>query len=195
MKDLLAEAMIRFDELYARAMESGLRDANAMTVSSVGANGRPSSRVVLLKAHDARGFVFYTNYESRKGEELSDNPYAALCFFWHDLHEQVRVEGPCERVSEEEGDAYFATRPRMSQIGAWASDQSQPLDSRQTFEERLAAVEVRFEGQDVPRPPHWSGFRVRPERIEFWRGIESRLHERTLYWDDEGTWRKVLLYP
>ena len=195
MSDLYAEALIRFDELYARAMESGLHDANAMSVSTVGANGRPSSRVVLLKAHDARGFVFYTNYDSRKGEELLANPYAALCFFWHELHEQVRIEGPCHPVSEEEGDAYFATRPRLSQIGAWASDQSRPLASRELFEQRLAEVQARFEGQQVPRPPRWSGYRVTPERIEFWRGVESRLHERTAYWPEGGRWHKGLLFP
>lgn len=195
MSDLYAEALIRFDELYARAMESGLRDANAMTVSTVGSDGRPASRVVLLKAHDARGFVFYTNFDSRKGAELFANPYAALCFFWHELHEQVRIEGPCHPVPDEEGDAYFATRPRMSQIGAWASEQSRPLASRAVFEQRLAEVEARFADRDVPRPPRWSGFRVVPERVEFWRGIENRLHERTVYWSEGGQWRKGLLFP
>jgi pyridoxamine 5'-phosphate oxidase len=151
--------------------------------------------VVLLKSHDSRGFVFYTNFQSRKGEELLDNPHAALCFFWHELYEQVRVEGPCEPVSDEEADAYFATRPRMSQIGAWASEQSRPLESRAVFEQSLQETERRFEGQDVPRPPHWSGFRVRPQRMEFWRGIDNRLHERTLYWEDDDRWRKVLLFP
>lgn len=195
MSDLYAEALIRFDELHARAMESGLRDANAMTVSTVGSDGRPASRVVLLKAHDARGFVFYTNFDSRKGAELFANPHAALCLFWHELHEQVRIEGSCRPVPDEEGDAYFATRPRMSQIGAWASEQSRPLASRAAFEQRLSEVEARFAGRDVPRPPRWSGFRVVPERFEFWRGIENRLHERTVYWTEDGQWRKGLLFP
>lgn len=189
------DPFVLFDHWFQEATAAGLPLPEAMTLATVTHDGGPAARVVLLKAVENGGFVFYTNYESRKGEELAENPYAALCFFWHELHEQVRVEGPCHPVSEEEGDAYFATRPRMSQIGAWASDQSQPLESRQTFEARLEQVEKRFEGQEVPRPPHWSGFRVRPERIEFWRGIENRLHERTLYWDDDGTWRKVLLYP
>lgn len=195
MSDLYAEALTRFDELYARAMESGLRDANAMTVATVGSNGRPASRVVLLKSHDARGFVFYTNYDSRKGDELFANPYAALCLFWHELHEQVRIEGLCHPVPDEEGDAYFATRPRLSQIGAWASDQSRPLASRALFEQRIAEVEARFAGRDVARPPRWSGFRVVPQRIEFWRGIENRLHERTVYWPEGGQWHKGLLFP
>ena len=195
MTDLHAEALARFDELFARAMASGLRDANAVNVATVGADGRPSSRIVLLKGHDARGFVFYTNYESRKGGDIAANPYAALCFYWNELHEQVRVEGAVEKVSEEEGDAYFATRPRMSQVGAWASRQSQPLDSRGTFEQALEQVDARYAGRDVPRPPHWSGYRVVPERIEFWRGIENRLHERTLYVREAGTWRKGLLFP
>jgi len=195
MPDLYAEALIRFDELYARAMESGLRDADAMTVSTVGSDGRPAARVMLLKAHDARGFVFYTNFDSRKGAELFANPWAALCFFWHELYEQVRIEGRCQPVPDEEGDAYFATRPRMSQIGAWASEQSRPLASRALFEQRLAEVEARFAGRDVPRPPRWSGFRVVPERIEFWRGIENRLHERTVYWLEGGQWHSGLLFP
>jgi pyridoxamine 5'-phosphate oxidase len=195
MTDLYAEALARFDELYARAMDCGLPEANAMNVATVGADGRPASRILLLKGHDRRGFVFYTNFRSRKGEELLANPSTALCFFWNPLQEQVRIEGLAEPVSDAEADAYFATRPRMSQVGAWASDQSQPLDSRATFEQRLDEVEARFRDQDVPRPPHWSGFRVRPERIEFWRGIENRLHERTLYWLDEGEWKRGLLFP
>jgi len=195
MTDLHAEALARFDELFARAMASGLRDANAVNVATVGADGRPSSRIVLLKGHDARGFVFYTNYESRKGEDLAANPHAALCFYWHELHEQVRVEGPVAKVSEEEGDAYFASRPRVSQVGAWASQQSRALDARETFEGALAEVDARHAGREVPRPPHWSGYRVTPERIEFWRGIENRLHERTLYRHAGGAWHKGLLYP
>jgi len=195
MTDLHAEALARFDELFARAMASGLRDANAVNVATVGADGRPSSRIVLLKGHDARGFVFYTNYQSRKGGDIAANPWAALCFYWHELHEQVRVEGPVREVCAEEGDAYFAARPRMSQVGAWASQQSRPLASRETFEQALSDVDARYSGREVPRPPHWSGYRVTPERIEFWRGIENRLHERTLYWCEDGAWRKGLLYP
>jgi pyridoxamine 5'-phosphate oxidase len=195
MTDLHAEALARFDELFGRAMASGLRDANAMNVATVGADGRPSSRIVLLKGHDSRGFVFYTNFSSRKGEDLAANPYAALCFYWHELHEQVRIEGPVAPVPDAEGDAYFASRPRMSQVGAWASKQSRALDSRATFERALEEVDARYAGREVPRPPHWSGYRVTPERIEFWRGIENRLHERTLYRLLDGEWHKGLLYP
>ena len=195
MDDCYAQAMARFDEIYARALASGLRDANAMSVASVDSSGRPSVRILLLKAHDERGFVFYTNYNSRKGQELSANPHAALCFFWHELHEQIRIEGRCVRVSEAEGDAYFASRARISQIGAWASQQSQALDSRATFERDIERIEAQFAGQDVPRPPHWSGYRLVPERLEFWRGIEGRLHERTAYWLHEGAWQTGLLYP
>ncbi len=195
MTDLYAEALARFDEVYGRAMASGLRDANAMNVATVGPDGRPASRIVLLKGHDARGFVFYTNYESRKGRDLASMPWAALCFFWHALHEQVRIEGPCAKVTTAEGDAYFASRERLSQVGAWASRQSEPLQSREAFERAVAEVEARFAGREVPRPPHWSGYRVAPERLEFWRGVDGRLHERTLYWREDGAWRKGLLYP
>ncbi len=195
MTDLYAEALARFDELFDRALASGLRDANAMNVATVGTDGRPASRMVLLKGHDARGFVFYTNFNSRKGQELSATPHAALCFYWNEIHEQVRVEGACIAVPDEEADAYFATRARMSQVGAWASQQSQPLDARETFERAIEQVDARYAGVDVPRPPHWSGYRVVPDRIEFWRGIDNRLHERTLYWRDAGTWHKGLLYP
>ncbi|MBW8312229.1 MAG: pyridoxamine 5'-phosphate oxidase, partial [Rhizobium sp.] len=161
------------------------------------AGPRPPPRTVLLKAFDARGFVFYTNYDSRKGRQLTANPHAALLLLWKTLREQVqvKVEGTVEPVSLAEADAYFATRPRPSQIGAWASLQSQTMPSRETFEQRFAAVEKKFEGLDVPRPPHWSGFRVVPERIEFWYGAKYRLHERHHYERVDGAWTKRLLYP
>ena len=184
-----------FASWYAEARESEINDSNAMTVSSVGADGQPSSRMVLLKGHDARGFVFYTNLQSRKARELIDRPKAALLFHWKSLRRQVRIEGPVGEVSQDEADAYFATRGRDSQLGAWASDQSQPLPSREIFEARFAEMEARFDGQDVPRPPHWSGFRVEPVTIEFWQDRPHRLHERRLFTRNDGGWDEGLLYP
>jgi pyridoxamine 5'-phosphate oxidase len=172
-----------------------LPEPTAMSLATVGADGQPSLRVVLLKAVDDRGFVFYTNYESRKGRELLAHPQTALCFHWQPLERQVRIEGRAEPVSPEEADAYFATRARLSQVGAWASMQSRPLASAAELEARVREVEERFAGRDVPRPPYWSGFRVRPERIEFWRNRAFRLHERLLYERDGEGWRVRHLYP
>ena len=166
-----------------------------MALATADAQGRPSVRMVLLKGHDPRGFTFYTNLQSRKGGELEANPNAALLFHWKSLRRQVRVEGPVERVTGEEADAYFATRARDSQLGAWASDQSRPLDRRETFEARYQEARDRFEGSDVPRPPHWSGLRVVPERIEFWNDRAHRLHERRLFVREGGQWSETLLYP
>jgi pyridoxamine 5'-phosphate oxidase len=151
----------------------------------------------LLKGFDHRGFVFYTNFSSRKGRQLAANPQAALLFHWRHLREgvQVKIEGTVEPVSAEEADVYFASRPRGSQIGAWASLQSQPLASREQFDQRYADVEKQYEGAPVPRPPHWSGFRVVPERIEFWYGAQFRLHERQCYERSNGVWSQVMLYP
>jgi pyridoxamine 5'-phosphate oxidase len=151
--------------------------------------------MVLLKGHDAQGFVFYTNFESRKAMDLLTNSNAALLFHWKSLRRQVRIEGPVARVTDAEGDAYFATRSRDSQLGTWASDQSRPLASRALFEERYAEMTVRFEGQPVPRPPHWSGFRVKPTRIEFWTDREHRLHEHRLFVREGESWREGMLYP
>ena len=195
MDEIYAHALARFDDAYVRAQATTAFDASAMSVATVDGDGRPTLRIVLLKGHDERGFVFYTNYNSRKGQQLTANPHAALCFFWQEMYEQIRIDGDCVRVSEAEGDAYFASRERISQIGAWASQQSQALDSRATFERDIEQVEARFAGRDVPRPPHWSGYRLVPRRIEFWRGIEGRLHERTAYWLEQDTWHTGLLYP
>ena len=184
-----------FDEWLAEAVASEPNDPNAMAVASVGADGQPSVRMVLLKGHDARGFVFYTNLESRKAGELIAQPRAGLLFHWKSLRRQVRIDGPVERVEDAEADAYFATRGRDSQLGAWASDQSRPLDARATFEARFAAMQARFAEAEVPRPPHWSGFRVMPERIEFWQDRAHRLHERRLFTRVPEGWTEGLLYP
>jgi pyridoxamine 5'-phosphate oxidase len=185
-----------FEEWMAEAQLSEPNDPNAMALATADAAGRPSVRMVLLKGHDERGFVFYTNLDSRKGGELAANASAALLFHWKSLRRQVRVEGPAESVSGAEADAYFATRSRDSQLGAWASDQSRPLDARETFEARYQDMLARFEGGEVPRPPRWSGFRVAPERIEFWSDRAHRLHERRLFTrDGGGGWREGLLYP
>jgi pyridoxamine 5'-phosphate oxidase len=177
------------------AAASGERDASAMALATATRDGCPSLRFVLLKGFDERGFVFYTNMESRKAEELFANPRAALCFFWHALRRQVRIEGIAEPVSEAEADAYFATRPRDSQLGAWASEQSRPLDERTRLERRAAEFASRFAGRAVARPPFWSGFRVVPQRIEFWQERPSRLHDRWLYTREGETWRRQRLYP
>lgn len=184
-----------FDAWLTEAEASEPNDPNAMTVATVDAAGQPSARMVLLKGHDPRGFVFYTNRESRKGSELIAHPSAALLFHWKTLRRQVRIEGAVESVSDAEADAYFATRGRDSRLGAWASDQSRPLDARATFEARFEAKRARFEGGDVPRPSHWSGFRVVPERIEFWQDRAHRLHERRLFTRIDAGWTEGLLYP
>src|SRR5919108_6167835 len=176
-----ADPIQRFMRVYEEAAQAYPTDYNAMTLATVGVDGRPSCRVVLLKGVDESGFVFYTNLESRKGLELSGTPWAALCFWWPRLEWQVRIEGRATQVPGEEADAYFATRPRGSQIGAWASKQSEVLPSRELLELRAAELEKEFHGREVPRPPHWSGFRVAPDRIEFWRNRPNRLHDRELY--------------
>lgn len=172
-----------------------LPEPTAMTLATVGADGQPSARLVLLKSVDERGFVFYTNVRSRKGRELAANPRAALTFHWQPLEVQVRIEGVAELVDDAEADEYFATRPRGSQIGAWASDQSEELARAADLDARFAEIERRFGGREVPRPPHWSGYRVTPERVEFWRSRPSRLHERRLFERDGAEWRESLLYP
>lgn len=166
-----------------------------MAVATAGADGQPSVRMVLLKAHGPAGFTFYTHERSAKGEDLAANPRAALLFHWKSLGRQVRIEGATERTSDAEADAYFATRGRDSQLGAWASEQSRPLDSRATFEARYEEARQRFDGRDVPRPQSWGGYRVVPERIEFWTAREHRLHERRLFTRDGGAWTEGLLYP
>ena len=172
-----------------------VKEPEAMTLSTLRTDGGISSRVVLLKAFDARGFVFYTNVNSLKGRQLDANSAAALNFLWREIYQQVRVEGRAEAVTPEEADAYFASRPRGSQIGAWASEQSQPLDSRETLLKRVEAVEARFSGREVPRPDFWSGYRVKPQVVEFWYGSEHRLHDRYHYRLEDERWICQRLYP
>lgn len=197
MSDLYAEALITFRDLLDEARSVGDPEPTAMTVATCDAAGRPSARTVLLKEFDERGFVFYTNFNSRKGQQLQANPQAALLFLWKTLRYQVqaKIEGAVQAVSAAEADAYFASRPRASQIGAWASLQSETLDSRATLDARIADLEREFEGREVARPPHWSGFRVVPDTIGFWYGVPARLHDRHRYERIDGAWTKRLLYP
>ncbi|HEX8842868.1 MAG TPA: pyridoxamine 5'-phosphate oxidase [Sphingomicrobium sp.] len=184
-----------FDQWFAQAREEEPSEPEAMALATSGVDGQPSVRMVLLKAHDLAGFVFYTHEQSAKGQDLAQNPRAALLFHWKSLSRQVRIEGATERVSDAEADAYFATRSRDAQLGAWASDQSRPLDSRETFERRVEEAKRRFEGQEVPRPKGWVGYRLIPQRMEFWTAREHRLHERRLFTRAGDGWSEGLLYP
>jgi pyridoxamine 5'-phosphate oxidase len=184
-----------FDDWLAKARASEPNDPEAMALATADANGRPSVRMVLLKEHGPDGFVFYTNQRSRKGEELAANPYAALLFHWKTLRRQVRIEGPITIVSCEQADVYFASRSRDSQLGAWASNQSWSLADRAEFEARYEAMRAKFDGQEVPRPPHWGGFRVDAQTLEFWTDRPHRLHERRLFTRQGDGWSEGLLYP
>ena len=191
------EPLTLFDDWLNEAEAKEVNDHTAMALATVDSDGMPSLRMVLLKGVDERGFVFYTNFESRKGEQLLAQPKAALLFHWKSLRRQVRVEGPVTRVTDAEADDYFASRPRQSQIGAWASQQSRPLESRFVLEKRVARFAAKHAIGMVPRPPHWSGFRVAPQRIEFWQDGAFRLHDRLVYHreDEGGGWRTERLYP
>lgn len=191
------DPMTLFDAWFAEAKQEEINDANAMALATVAEDGMPSQRMVLLKGADGGGFTFYTNYESRKGRQLLATPKAALLFHWKSLRRQVRVEGPVEQVSAEEADAYFGSRPRQSQIGAWASEQSRPLESRYALERRVAKFAAKHAVGEVPRPPHWSGFRVLPTLIEFWKDGAFRLHDRVVYSRETPAeaWRTQRLYP
>jgi len=197
MSDLYAEALLTFRELLDEARVSGDPEPTAMTLATAAADGRVSARTVLLKSFDERGFVFYTNTLSRKGRQLAENPQCALLFLWKRLRNQVqaRIEGTVSPVSAAEADAYFGSRPRVSQLGAWASKQSATLPERRFFDERLARLERNLEGSPVPRPPHWSGYRVAPHTIEFWYGAEYRLHDRDVYEARGDHWIRRKLYP
>ncbi|HXA22356.1 MAG TPA: pyridoxamine 5'-phosphate oxidase [Acetobacteraceae bacterium] len=193
---LAADPFTKFDDWMAEAWTHEPEDANAMTLATTAAGGLPSARIVLLKGADARGFVFYTNKQSRKAEELAANTRAALLFHWKTLGRQVRIEGRVEDVTDAEADAYYATRARISRLGAWASDQSRVLPDRAVLERRLAEYEARYPGEDIPRPPHWSGYRVIPERFEFWQNMPYRLHDRTVYAKAaDGGWMVGKLFP
>ena len=198
MRTLPDDILSTFATLFAEALTAGEPDRTAMTVASVDTQGRPSARIVLLKAHDARGFLFYTHLDGRKGRELQANPQAALLFHWPRVRNgvQVRIEGDVEIVSEAEADAYFASRPRGSQLGAWASHQSETLETREAFDAQLDKFEAEFAGRDVPRPPRWGGFRLLPRAVEFWYGADYRLHERHLHeCAADGRWTQRMLYP
>ena len=196
---LAPDPVAQFSGWLAEAAAAGLPEPNAMVLSTMTDAGRPRARSVLLKSHGPDGFVFYTNRESRKAADIAANPRAALLFHWKSLRRQIRIEGPLGLATDAESDAYFASRHRDSQLGAWASDQSRPLDTRDVFEARFEAAQARFAGRDVPRPPHWGGYRLTPERIEFWQDRAHRLHERRLFVRDEDGgahgWSEGLLYP
>lgn len=185
----------KFAAWFGEVQATGIKEPTAMTLATATATGMPSARIVLLKAYDERGFVFYTNLTSRKGQEMGENPHAALLFYWPSLDKQVRIEGTLSRVSDAEADAYFASRERHRQAGAWASLQSQPLDARETLLARVDAIEKQYEGKDIPRPPHWSGTRLAPLKIEFWHQRDARLHDREIYTKTGGGWSHTLLYP
>jgi pyridoxamine 5'-phosphate oxidase len=187
--------LVRLEQLIERARTAGVQEPTAMTLATVGHDGAPSTRTVLLKHHDTHGFVFYTNTQSRKGQHLAQNPRVSLLFYWQPLMEQVTIEGTVEPVAETEADAYWATRPRISQLGGWASLQSQPLKSREDLDARLAKFEQEFADTDVPRPPHWSGYRVTAHSIEFWMGRTGRMHDRERYVLRDNHWHHELYYP
>jgi len=190
------DPIVLFQKWLEEAKNADLVEPTAFTLGTVDVHGRPSARVLLLKGVDERGFVFYTNLKSRKARELRDNPLTTLCFYWMPLYKQVRVEGRAELVSPEEADAYFASRPRESQLGAWASKQSEPLEGRFELERRVAKYAIQFNVRKIPRPEFWSGYRVTPERIEFWQSLPFRLHDRLLYTrDPDGGWSMQALFP
>jgi pyridoxamine 5'-phosphate oxidase len=193
--DVDPDPVEQFRRWFDEALEADLHEPNAFALATATPDGRPSARVVLLKGFDERGFVFYTNYKGRKGRELEENPRAALLFYWGELERQVRIEGTVSRTSEGESDAYYASRPRGSRLGAWASEQSRAVEGREVLEGRVRDLEAEYEGREVPRPAFWGGYRVEPEVVEFWQGRESRLHDRISYRRGAGGWEIQRLQP
>lgn len=194
--DVHSDPFRQFDRWWTEVLKADIDEVNAMTLSTVSAEGFPGSRIVLLKGYDDNGFVWFTNYESRKGQDISANPRASLLFFWKELERQVRIEGYCERVSPDESDAYFNSRPEGSRIGAWASPQSRPIESREILDLNLAAISEKFSDTPIYRPSHWGGYRLKPVAMEFWQGRPSRLHDRIRYdRSDEGVWKITRLAP
>ncbi|PYJ09933.1 MAG: pyridoxamine 5'-phosphate oxidase [Verrucomicrobia bacterium] len=194
--DLHPEPLHQFGAWFAAALAADIREVNAMTLATATPDGKPSARIVLLKGFDEHGFAFFTNYDSEKGRELAANPFAALVFYWTQLERQIRITGPVEKTSREDSAAYFHSRPVGSRLGAWASKQSEVIDARQILEARLMEVSERYEGGDVPLPPHWGGYRVKPETFEFWQGRPNRLHDRFRYSRQaNGTWLIDRLAP
>jgi pyridoxamine 5'-phosphate oxidase len=193
--DVDPDPIVQFHEWFEKVIEADLHEPNAMILATATGEGRPSARTVLLKGYDEQGFIFYTNYEGRKARELEANPTCALLFYWGELERQVRIEGRASRLSTEVSDAYFLSRPRGSRLGAWASEQSRPVEDRSVLEERVKALEAEYEGREIPRPPFWGGYRVEPEVIEFWQGRENRLHDRLVYRRSEGEWTIERLQP
>lgn len=194
--EVSADPMDQFTVWWNDAIKSEIEEVNAMTLATATKNGIPSARIVLLKGYDPNGFVFFTNYQSHKGQELEENPLASLVFFWKELERQVRIEGSVDKISEKESDAYFQSRPRGSRIGAWASPQSTVISGREIIERNSSEMESRYADEAVPRPPHWGGYLVRPERIEFWQGRSNRLHDRIRYRRmDTGNWNIERLAP
>jgi pyridoxamine 5'-phosphate oxidase len=193
--DMEKDPILQFEKWFAIAMEQKVEEQNSFVLSTATLTGIPSARVVLLKSVDARGFIFFTNYESRKGKELEENPFTSMTFYWPTLHRQIRIEGEVKRVSEQESKEYFHSRPKASQAGAWVSPQSSPISSRKELEEKHAAFMSKHESQEIPAPEHWGGYRITPKHIEFWQGRTNRLHDRIAYTLDKGKWRIYRMAP